>query len=493
MVKAVFGRAGPGFEIAQDKGLAKSGVVPGGLDYAAVASVGVTLEVFVAGGAAKATASLTLYGADDLPLPGYAALPMGEIALSGPLAAKVLAGEPLGAGVIQTSTQSGKAFDVSYDSLTVTALGQAAEVAEVTIAAGPTVVEAGDEGATALLFDLATTGADGTLSVAYTLDGVAAQAEVTFAGGAGTLTIEVPNDDLATVGAARTVILTGVGEGAVLGAAVSATGTVTEDDFAPAPDQGVPAQVAAQGAAFALVIPADAFADADSALSYTATLADGSALPTWLAFDGTAFSGTPEAGDAGTVSVLVTASDGSNPTATTTFDLTVGEPGNTAPTNAAIDAGSTLETDEPVVIALLANAVDADGDALAVIDVTVTDGAGFDVPFTLDGSTLTIDPAALANFVEEGESETVTVAYTITDGRGGAVPGSATLVVEGVDGSLVWYLDADGDGFGTRRRAHAHRDRAARRLRRPGWRPGRLQRLRLSRRAGDQRRARQRR
>ena len=454
LVKAVFGRAGPQLQLAEDKGAAagaeKNTDLPGGFDYAQVASVAIALEVFAENGAAFARGTATFLGADGQPLAGLESVSMGQIALTGPLAAKVLAGEPVGAGVIQTSTGANIDFDVSYESLTVTALGEpAAGDGEVTIAAAPSVTEVGDEGVTALVFDLATTGADGPVLVDYEVDGVAAQATVTFGAGVGQLVVEVPNDDLASGVATRTVTLTGVSGEATLGAEVTATGTVVEDDFAPAVDQGLAAQAAAQGAAFVYAVPAEAFADADSALTLTATLADGSPLPAWLTFDGATFSGTPTADDAGPISVLVTAADGSNAPATTTFDLTVGAPDNAAPTTSPIDAGTALETADPVVIDLLANAADTDGDTLGVIDVTVTDGGGNVVASMLDGSILTIDPAALANVLEAGESETITVTYAIEDGQGGSTLGVASLVVEGVDGSLVWYLDADGDGFGS--------------------------------------------
>ena len=455
LVKAVFGRSGPQLQLAEDKGSATGAEVntnvPSGFDYSQVASVAIALEVLVEGGQTVARGTAAFLDANGAALPGLGAVSMGQITLTGPLAAQVANGEPIGAGVIQTSTGNNVDFDVSYDSLTVTALGEPSDMAQVTIAAGASVVEGGDDGTTALVFDLATTGADGTVSVDYTVDGVPAQADVAFTAGAGTLTVEVPNDDLASGDATRVVVLTGVGEGAELGAAVTATGTVTEDDFAPAVDQGIATQIAAQDVAYEFAIPADSFADADSELSYTATLADGGDLPEWLSFDeGTgAFSGTPGAADAGSISVLVTAFDGSNAPATTTFELAVAEPDNTAPTTSPIDAGSVPETGDPVAIDLLANAADVDDDTLSVINVSVTDGGGFDVPFTLDGSTVTIDPASLANFVDEGESATVSVSYEVSDGNGGVVPGSATLVIEGVDDALVWYVDADADGFGS--------------------------------------------
>ena len=75
------------------------------------------------------------------------------------------------------------------------------------------------------------------------------------------------------------------------------------------------------------MFPANTFSDADTGdtLSYTATKTDATALPTWLAFTaGTrTFAGTPQAADAGTVAVKVTASDGNGGSVSDTFDITV--------------------------------------------------------------------------------------------------------------------------------------------------------------------------
>ena len=64
--------------------------------------------------------------------------------------------------------------------------------------------------------------------------------------------------------------------------------------------------------AFNYQIPVDAFIDMDGdVLTYTATLADGSALPSWLVFDAATqtFSGTPSYDDSGVLSVKVMVSD----------------------------------------------------------------------------------------------------------------------------------------------------------------------------------------
>ena len=95
----------------------------------------------------------------------------------------------------------------------------------------------------------------------------------------------------------------------------------------------IPDQTATVGTAFSYVFPANTFSDADTSdtLTYTATKADGTALPLWLAFAaGTrTFSGTPTA--AGMVALKVTASDGNGGSVSDTFDITVSAAADTTP------------------------------------------------------------------------------------------------------------------------------------------------------------------
>jgi len=79
---------------------------------------------------------------------------------------------------------------------------------------------------------------------------------------------------------------------------------------APVVDQGIAAQSVNEDTAWSYVVAAAAFADVDGdALTYTTTLADGSALPSWLSFDGTTFTGTPPHDFNGDIDLKVTASD----------------------------------------------------------------------------------------------------------------------------------------------------------------------------------------
>ena len=86
-------------------------------------------------------------------------------------------------------------------------------------------------------------------------------------------------------------------------------------------------QTTDEDAGFTFQIPASSFSDVDAGdhLTYTATLADGSALPAWLTFDPATrtFSGTPGNDDVGNISVKVVATDDAGASATQTFTVSV--------------------------------------------------------------------------------------------------------------------------------------------------------------------------
>ncbi|MDY6940277.1 MAG: putative Ig domain-containing protein [Cyanobacteriota bacterium] len=89
----------------------------------------------------------------------------------------------------------------------------------------------------------------------------------------------------------------------------------------------IPDRTATDGEVFSFTIPDGTFTDPDgddNNLSFTATLEDGSPIPSWLTFNANTqtFSGMPDYHDDGTFTVKVTASDGQG-SASSTFDLTV--------------------------------------------------------------------------------------------------------------------------------------------------------------------------
>ena len=118
--------------------------------------------------------------------------------------------------------------------------------------------------------------------------------------------------------------------------------TVTNVNEAPMLALAIADQNAAEANVFSFALPADSFTDADvgDVLTYSATLFDDSALPSWLSFDAVTqnFSGTPANADVGVLNLKVTAIDNAGLTISDNFDLTVNNT-NDAPTldNALLD------------------------------------------------------------------------------------------------------------------------------------------------------------
>jgi Ca2+-binding RTX toxin-like protein len=103
--------------------------------------------------------------------------------------------------------------------------------------------------------------------------------------------------------------------------------TVTNVNDAPTVANPIVDQSAHTGVAFTFTVPTNTVADVDlgDTLTYSATLADGSALPAWLSFNSTTrtFNGTPSSGDAGLVNIKVTATDTGSLSVSDVFALTV--------------------------------------------------------------------------------------------------------------------------------------------------------------------------
>jgi len=171
-------------------------------------------------------------------------------------------------------------------------------------------------------------------------------------------------------------------------------------------------------------LPADSFTDADGTpLTYTATLADGSALPAWLNFDEASrtFSGDPGQ-DSGSLSIKVTASDGTA-SIDDTFTLDLTDTGNEAPylNKAPLP---------PVVSDVREQFSAMFGDALGGTEIT------------FDGETVSLGdaakPANVANAVAAGDYANWTAA--LKDGSSNTVvftaknPGAVTDVANVVNG-----------------------------------------------------------
>lgn len=185
---------------------------------------------------------------------------------------------------------------------------------------------------------------------------------------------------------------------------------------------------ASVGSGLSYTLPSTLFFDADGdALSLTATLADGSALPAWLRFDAATgtFAGTPTAGAAGPLQIVVTASDGLATTATGLRIVVAGTqntPPVAKPESFSVNAGTSLVLSAG---SLLANDTDAEGDPLQIGSVSSVGGNG-SVVLQVDGSILYTPNAGFVG--------TDSFSYSIGDGHGGAATAIDTVVVRPVPG-----------------------------------------------------------
>ncbi len=118
---------------------------------------------------------------------------------------------------------------------------------------------------------------------------------------------------------------------------------VNSPNSAPIVSGAIPDQIIEQGLAYNFQAPLDTFTDnAFDTLSFSARLADDSELPTWLSFDSATarFTGTPGVADSAIINIVVTATDSKGLTASTGFELNVGNV-NVAPTVATTIADQT--------------------------------------------------------------------------------------------------------------------------------------------------------
>ncbi|NJD05747.1 MAG: hypothetical protein FIA97_04520, partial [Methylococcaceae bacterium] len=102
---------------------------------------------------------------------------------------------------------------------------------------------------------------------------------------------------------------------------------LTGANDAPAVAQAYADQEFSVALPFTLALPSNGFADPDQgdSLTYAAELADGNPLPAWLSFDvaSRSFSGAPGDGDAGSLAIRITTTDGGALTASQDFTLTL--------------------------------------------------------------------------------------------------------------------------------------------------------------------------
>lgn len=199
----------------------------------------------------------------------------------------------------------------------------------------------------------------------------------------------------------------------------------------PVAGQPLPNAIVDEDAAWTYTVPDNAFTDPDAgdALVYTATLADGSALPAWLQFDAATrtFSGTPGNGDvtgnAASLAIVVRATDPVGASAEQPLQLQVRNV-NDAPTVGAPLPTQQVKEGEALAFAVPANAfadVDA-GDSLS-LQASLTGGA---LPAWLQFDTAT---GTFSGSAPAGSAGVLQVVVTATDGAGATASQSLQVVV----------------------------------------------------------------
>jgi FKBP-type peptidyl-prolyl cis-trans isomerase 2 len=164
---------------------------------------------------------------------------------------------------------------------------------------------------------------------------------------------------------------------------------------------------------FSYTVPASIFTDIDGdVLTYTASLADNSSLPSWLSFDAVTrtFSGTPSLTDAGVLSIKVIANDGQL-SANQVFTLTVNDfvvvnhPPELLSTPAILNNGTEDTAYTINASDLLQGFSDVDGDTLSVINLSSSSG------FLQDNADGTYTLTPNANF-----NGSIGLTYQVSDG-----------------------------------------------------------------------------
>ncbi len=212
----------------------------------------------------------------------------------------------------------------------------------VTIVSTDNQAEEAVAGSTAA-FTISRTGATTeALSVAFVISGTASAADYTLSAGTvdgSTLTLTIPSGQSSVVltvtpvpdfnntegDETLTLTVSPMASYALGTANTNATITIV-DNRAPIVANAIADQSVDQDASFNFQFAANAFSDPDgNSLTYTATLANGSALPSWLTFNAAdrRFTGTPGNDDVGNLSIRVTATDPYNASVSDVFTLGV--------------------------------------------------------------------------------------------------------------------------------------------------------------------------
>ena len=219
--------------------------------------------------------------------------------------------------------------------------------------------------------------------------------------------------------------------------------TIVNVNDAPVVSVAVANQITQEDAAFRYVVPATTFTDIDvgDRLTLTATLGNGSALPTWLSFDAATqtYSGTPGNNEVGNLSIKLTATDLSGATASTQFTLSVANVNDVPVVSMAVANQTTLE-DAPFSYVIPANTfTDIDAGDVLSLSATLADGTALPTWLSFNAATRTLSGTP-------GNSQVGVLAIKLeaTDQAGASASTNFNLSITNVnDAPVVSVLLAD--------------------------------------------------
>ncbi|MFJ5474424.1 putative Ig domain-containing protein [Pectobacterium carotovorum] len=371
--------------------------------------------------------NVTGNGSQTLTLTGGATQEAFQIALRAIVYANVAATPTAGNRTVSV-TANDDASSTATSTLTLTASNNASPVVSGTIAA-QSIAQGGSLNVTVPAGTFTDPDGD-TLTFSATLaDGTALPAWLSFNPTTGTFSGTPANGDVGSL----TIKVTAT-DGSNASVSTTFGLTVTNVNDAPVVATPIPAQSVAQDGSLSFTVPAGTFTDPDGdTLTLSATLADGTALPAWLSFNpatGT-FSGTPANGDVGSLTIKVTATDGSSASVSTTFGLTVTNV-NDAPVVATPIPAQSVAQDGSLSFTVPAGTfTDPDGDTLT-LSATLADGTALPAWLSFNPATGTFSGTP-AN----GDVGSLTIKVTATDGSNASVSTTFGLTVTNVNDAPV--------------------------------------------------------
>ncbi|GFE67498.1 putative Ig domain-containing protein [Chroococcus sp. FPU101] len=206
---------------------------------------------------------------------------------------------------------------------------------------------------------------------------------------------------------------------------------------APVVSNAIADKNTAVGQNFNFTFANNTFTDEDlgDSLTYTATLENGSPLPSWLSFNATTrtFSGNPTNADAGTFNVYVTATDEAGASVTDTFALNISDPTiNNPPSVANAIADQSTTEDQLFSFQVPENTFDdIDADPLTY-SATLTDGTPLPSWLTFDPATSTLSGTPTNSDIPTF-SITYSIRVTATDPENASVSDDFALTLTNVN------------------------------------------------------------